>query len=71
MRGPNDGNITEYTLTLKLHADLHDWDLNTFAPPMEDLGLPQQSQFHRKETLYLLILDYLGIEHSNCQYELR
>jgi dedicator of cytokinesis protein 3 len=27
---------------------------------MEDLGLPQQSQFHRKETLCLLILDYLG-----------
>ena len=28
---------------------------------MEDLGLPQQSQFHRKETLCLLILDYLGL----------
>lgn len=28
---------------------------------MEDLGLPQQSQFHRKETLCLLILDYLGM----------
>ncbi|KAK0461408.1 uncharacterized protein EV420DRAFT_1619788 [Desarmillaria tabescens] len=27
---------------------------------MDDLGLPQQSQFHRKETLCLLILDYLG-----------
>ncbi|KAL4253449.1 DOCK family protein [Abortiporus biennis] len=53
-------NYVEAALTLKLHADLHDWDLNTFAPPMEDLGLPQQSQFHRKETLYLLILDYLG-----------
>ena len=50
----------EAALTLKLHADLHDWDLNSFAPPMEDLGLPQQSQFHRKETLCLLILDYLG-----------
>lgn len=53
-------NWVEAALSLKLHADLHDWDLNTFAPPMEDLGLPQQSQFHRKETLYLLILDYLG-----------
>ncbi|GJE96717.1 cytoplasmic protein [Phanerochaete sordida] len=53
-------NYVEAALTLKLHADLHDWDLNTFAPPMEDLGLPQQSQFHRKETLCLLILDYLG-----------
>ena len=53
-------NWVEAALTLKLHADLHEWDLNTFAPPMEDLGLPQQSQFHRKETLCLLILDYLG-----------
>ncbi|KAI0268791.1 cytoplasmic protein [Gloeopeniophorella convolvens] len=53
-------NYVEAALTLKLHADLHHWDLNTFVEPMEDLGLPQQSQFHRKETLYLLILDYLG-----------
>lgn len=45
---------------MKLHSDLHEWDLNSFVPPMEDLGLPQQSQFHRKETLCLLILDYLG-----------
>ncbi|OBZ66616.1 Dedicator of cytokinesis protein 3 [Grifola frondosa] len=53
-------NYVEAALTLKLHADLHEWDLNSFAPPMEDLGLPQQSSFHRKETLCLLILDYLG-----------
>lgn len=53
-------NYVEAALTLKLHADLHEWDLTTFAPPMEDLGLPQQSQFQRKETLCLLILDYLG-----------
>jgi dedicator of cytokinesis protein 3 len=53
-------NYVEAALTLKLHADLHKWDLNSFVEPMEDLGLPQQSQFHRKETLHLLILDYLG-----------
>ena len=53
-------NYVEAALTLKLHADLHEWDLNSFAPPMEELGLPQQSHFHRKETLCLLILDYLG-----------
>ncbi|PCH43835.1 cytoplasmic protein [Wolfiporia cocos MD-104 SS10] len=53
-------NYVEAALTLKLHADLHEWDLNKFAPPMEELGLPQQSHFHRKETLCLLILDYLG-----------
>ncbi|KAF9529304.1 cytoplasmic protein [Crepidotus variabilis] len=53
-------NYAEAALTLKLHSDLHEWDLNSFVPPMEDLGLPQQSHFHRKETLCLLILDYLG-----------
>lgn len=53
-------NYVEAALTLKLHADLHQWDLNTFVDPMEALGLPQQSEFHRKETLCLLILDYLG-----------
>ncbi|KAH7908606.1 hypothetical protein BJ138DRAFT_1157281 [Hygrophoropsis aurantiaca] len=53
-------NYVEAALTLKLHSDLHDWDLHSFVNPMEDLGLPQQSHFHRKETLSLLILDYLG-----------
>ncbi|KZV88707.1 cytoplasmic protein [Exidia glandulosa HHB12029] len=53
-------NYVEAALSLKLHADLHDWDLNSFVEPLEDLGLPRQSRFHRKETLCLLILDYLG-----------
>lgn len=53
-------NYVEAALTLRLHSDLHDWNLNAFVGPMEDLGLPQQSHFHRKETLCLLILDYLG-----------
>ncbi|KAF5370873.1 hypothetical protein D9758_002073 [Tetrapyrgos nigripes] len=53
-------NYVEAALTLKLHSDLYSWDLNAFVPPMDDLDLPRQSQFHRKETLCLLILDYLG-----------
>jgi hypothetical protein len=53
-------NFVEAALTLKLHADLYDWDVNSFVPPMVELDLPQQSQFVRKETLHLLILDYLG-----------
>ncbi|KAI3615340.1 cytoplasmic protein [Moniliophthora roreri] len=56
----NSQNYVEAGLTLKLHSDLYSWNLNSFVPPMDDLGLPQQSQFHRKETLCLLILDYLG-----------
>ncbi|KIJ49358.1 hypothetical protein M422DRAFT_161378 [Sphaerobolus stellatus SS14] len=53
-------NYVEAALTLKLHADLHDWDLHTYVEPMEDLGLPRQTAFARKETLCLLILDYMG-----------
>lgn len=53
-------NYVEAALTLKLHSDLHEWDLHSFVGPMEDLGLPQQSHFQRKETLCLLILDNLG-----------
>jgi dedicator of cytokinesis protein 3 len=58
-------NYVEAALTLKLHADLHQWDLNSFAPAMPELQLPQQSEFHRKETLCLLILDYLGVYSSH------
>jgi dedicator of cytokinesis protein 3 len=58
-------NYVEAALTLQLHSDLHEWDLETFVPAMEELGLPKQSHFHRKETLCLLILDYLGtLTHS-------
>ncbi|KZO90762.1 hypothetical protein CALVIDRAFT_506467 [Calocera viscosa TUFC12733] len=53
-------NFVEAALTLKLHADLYDWDLSTIVDPMPELNLPRQSQFDRKETLSLLVLDYLG-----------
>ncbi|KZT56696.1 hypothetical protein CALCODRAFT_483819 [Calocera cornea HHB12733] len=53
-------NFVEAALTLKLHADLYDWDLATIVDPMPELNLPRQTQFDRKETLSLLVLDYLG-----------
>jgi len=53
-------HFVEAALTLKLHADLHEWNLMTFVDPLPDLNLPRQSSFVRKETLSLLILDYLG-----------
>ncbi|SPO22504.1 related to dedicator of cytokinesis protein 3 [Ustilago trichophora] len=53
-------NYVEAALTLKLHADLHSWDMDSFVEPIPDLDLPRQSHFARKETLYMLILDYLG-----------
>lgn len=54
-------NYVEAALTLKLHSDLHEWNLTSFVEPLEDLGLPRQTQFQRKETICLLILDYLGL----------
>ncbi|CAO1614916.1 unnamed protein product [Sympodiomycopsis kandeliae] len=53
-------NFVEAALTLKLHADLHSWDMDSFVEPIEELSLPRQSQFARRETLYMLILEYLG-----------
>lgn len=53
-------NYVEAALTLKLHADLHSWDMDSFVEPIPDLDLPRQSHFARKETLYMLILDYLS-----------
>lgn len=53
-------NYVEAALTLKLHADLHTWDMDSFVDPIAELSLPRQSHFARRETLYMLILDYLG-----------
>ncbi|KAG9102699.1 hypothetical protein FRC06_001407 [Ceratobasidium sp. 370] len=53
-------NYVEAALTLKLHADLHEWDLHAFVETLPELDLPRQSQFARKEVLYLLIVEYLS-----------
>ncbi|CAE6444733.1 unnamed protein product [Rhizoctonia solani] len=56
----NSENYVEAALTLKLHADLHEWDLHAFVEALVELDLPRQSQFARKEVLYLLIIEYLS-----------
>lgn len=61
-------NYVEAALTLKLHSDLYEWDLASFVDLMDDLGLPRQSHFHRKETLCLLILDYLGLSKKSKSF---
>lgn len=43
------GNETEAGLTLKLHADLHNWNISNFLDPIPDLDLPRQTEFARKE----------------------
>lgn len=50
----------EAALTLKLHADLHTWETDQYVEAIHELCLPRQSVFARRETLYMLILDYLG-----------
>ncbi|ELU37716.1 cytoplasmic protein [Rhizoctonia solani AG-1 IA] len=55
----NSENYVEAALTLKLHADLHEWDMHAYVEALMELDLPRQSQFARKEVLYLLIIEYL------------
>ncbi|GAA5960183.1 hypothetical protein JCM21900_000431 [Sporobolomyces salmonicolor] len=55
------GSHTEAGLTLKLHADLHQWDLSTFVDALPDLDLPRQTEFARKETLYMRVLEHLNM----------
>lgn len=47
-------HLTEAGLALKLHADLHPWDIDEQLPPIDDLDLhyPAQSAFDRKEQIY-------------------
>lgn len=52
--------FTEAGLTLKLHADLYRFDTSCILPAMPELELPQQSEFGRKELLYLRILELLS-----------
>ena len=52
--------FTEAGLTLKLHADLYRFDTTCILPAMPELDLPQQSEFGRKELLYLRILELLS-----------
>lgn len=54
------GQFAEAGLTLKLHADLYEFNPRNIAPGLPDLDLVEQSEFNRKELLYLRILDYLS-----------
>lgn len=52
--------FTEAGLTLKLHADLYDFNPSKTMPAMEEISLPQQTEFSRKELLLLRVLEYLS-----------
>ncbi|KAF2214988.1 hypothetical protein CERZMDRAFT_57485 [Cercospora zeae-maydis SCOH1-5] len=46
------GNITEAGLALQMHADRYEWDPHTHVAALEDLSMPAQTAFDRKEALY-------------------
>lgn len=52
--------FTEAGLTLKLHADLYNFDPTTVVPAIVELTFPEQSEFNRKELLYLRMLELLS-----------
>ncbi|RFU32855.1 hypothetical protein B7463_g3527, partial [Scytalidium lignicola] len=51
-------NPTGAGLSLKLHADLYDWDPTTMVPPLNDPVFPIQSHFERKERIYFDVIKY-------------
>lgn len=52
--------FTEAGLTLKLHADLYSFNPASVALAIPDLNFAEQSEFNRKELLYLRILELLS-----------
>lgn len=52
-------NFIEAALTLRLHADLLQWDPSDKLANIPDLSLPVQSSFSRKEGLYMKMITYL------------
>ncbi|BGP02104.1 Deoxycytidine kinase 1 [Rhodotorula toruloides] len=54
------GNFVEAGLTLKLYADLYDWNNAASLDPVPDLHLPKQTEFARREALFNRIIDHLA-----------
>lgn len=44
---------------MRLHADLHGWDLNTVLDAMPELSLPKQTAFKRKEVSAYVLCAYV------------
>ncbi|KAK9764626.1 Deoxycytidine kinase 1 [Basidiobolus ranarum] len=51
-------NFVEAGITLKLHANLLSWSLESGLETVEGLSLPSQTSFERKELLLLKVLRY-------------
>ncbi|KAG0151305.1 hypothetical protein CROQUDRAFT_36914 [Cronartium quercuum f. sp. fusiforme G11] len=46
------GNFVEAGLAMRLHSDLHEWDLHAVVEAMPELSLPKQTVFRRKEVAW-------------------
>ncbi|GEM10501.1 dedicatorof cytokinesis 3/4/5 [Rhodotorula toruloides] len=53
------GNFVEAGLTLKLHADLYDWNTAASLDPAPDLNLSKQTEFARRAALFHRIIEHL------------
>lgn len=60
----SNNNYVEAAFTLRLHANLLSWDPNEELPAIEELDLPAETAFARKEKLYWNMLSYLEKGHA-------
>lgn len=62
------GNFTEAGLALRLHAELYAWDPSFMVEKIEELSLPAQNAFERKENLFFQIIKYFeeGLSWDNA-----
>ncbi|KAI1003916.1 hypothetical protein K3495_g4293 [Podosphaera aphanis] len=52
------GNSAGAGLSLRLHADLYDWDSIRIVPALSDPNFPTQTHFERKECLYFEMIKF-------------
>ncbi|TIB91721.1 hypothetical protein E3Q19_02279 [Wallemia mellicola] len=53
-------SYAEAGMTIKLHADMYQWDSSAMLEALPDLSLPKQSHFQRRETLLAHCMEYLA-----------
>ncbi|EGF98551.1 uncharacterized protein MELLADRAFT_40818 [Melampsora larici-populina 98AG31] len=64
------GNYVEAGLAMRLHSDLHSWDLETVVEAMPELALPKQTAFRRKESGIQICKELQEqYEHVSFDYE--
>lgn len=57
----HSGHYAEAGLALELHARMYDWRLDSRVPALQDIDLPTQSEFRRREALSLQMVRYFTL----------